>query len=228
MIGSMNEGALLSLTGDLAYKALDKLSDNSQQWDFSSSRDKSAHNPKKGGIYELKEEAEMNIKIGVLTKRLDTLNIGPSINVANNFTVDSYSICASPVHLAQNCPSIPVFSEYSMEQMNSFNDYQKQSNGPYSETYNLGWRNHPNFSWKQNHANQGGASHHAHNQYPLGFPPMFPNHGRSAQPASTSAYQVPAQALVSMSQTLEETLRDFMKMAGQFINDVRSTTMVNT
>jgi hypothetical protein len=27
---------------------------------------------------------------------------------------------------------------------------------------------------------------------------------------------------------LEETLRDFMKMTGQSINDVRSTTMVNT
>jgi hypothetical protein len=31
-----------------------------------------------------------------------------------------------------------------------------------------------------------------------------------------------------MSQPLEETLRDFMKMTGQSINDVRNTTMVNT
>jgi hypothetical protein len=54
MIESMNKGAFLSLTGDLSYKALDKLSNNSQHWDFSSSQDKSARNPKKGGIYELK------------------------------------------------------------------------------------------------------------------------------------------------------------------------------
>jgi hypothetical protein len=41
-----------------------------------------------------------------------------------------------------------VFSE--MEQVNAFNNFQKKSSGPYSETYNPWWRNHPNFSWKQN------------------------------------------------------------------------------
>jgi hypothetical protein len=42
MIESMNGGTFLNLRGDLAYKALDKLADNSQQWDFTSCRDKSA------------------------------------------------------------------------------------------------------------------------------------------------------------------------------------------
>jgi hypothetical protein len=88
----------------------------------------------------------MNLKIDVLTKRLDTLNVSRPINVANTFVVDKCSVYASPMHQAQNCPSMTVFSE--MEQVNAFNDYRKQSNGLYSETYNPGWRNHPNFSWK--------------------------------------------------------------------------------
>jgi hypothetical protein len=96
----MNGGAFLSLTRDLAYKELDNLFDNSQQWDFSSCQDKSARNPKKWGIYELKGEAKLNIKIDALTKRLDTLNIGQSINDANTFTPDSCSICASPMNSA--------------------------------------------------------------------------------------------------------------------------------
>ena len=30
-------------------------------------------------------------------------------------------------------------------------------NNPYSNTYNVGWRNHPNFSWKeQGNSGQGG------------------------------------------------------------------------
>ena len=112
--------------------------------------------PKKGGIYELKGEVELNLKIDALTKILDTLNLSRPINPANTVTTDSCSICASPMHLAQNRPSF-------MEQVNTFNDYQKQSNGPYSETYNLGWHNHPNFSWKQNQSgDQGGASRHAY------------------------------------------------------------------
>jgi hypothetical protein len=123
MIESMNEGAFLSLTGDLAYKALDKLSDNSQVWNFTSCRDKSARSPKKGGIYELKGETEMNMKLDALTKRLDALGVGPSINAANTYIVDSCSICASPMHSTQNRPSTPVFLDYPMEQVNAFNDY---------------------------------------------------------------------------------------------------------
>jgi hypothetical protein len=92
MVESMNEGSFLSLTGDLAYKALDKLSDSSQVWDFTSCQDKSACVPKKGGIYELKGETEMNMKIDVLTKRLDALIVGPSINADNTYTIDSCSI----------------------------------------------------------------------------------------------------------------------------------------
>jgi hypothetical protein len=39
MIELMNGGAFLNLTGDLAYKALEKIATNSQDWDFSSCRD---------------------------------------------------------------------------------------------------------------------------------------------------------------------------------------------
>ena len=86
--------------GDLAFKALDKLPDSSQVWDFTSYRDKSARAPKKGGIYELKGETEMNMKIDALTKRLDAFSTSPSINAAHTYTVDSCSIYASPMHSA--------------------------------------------------------------------------------------------------------------------------------
>ena len=100
----------------------------------------------------------MRIKIDALTKKVHALVVGQSINAANTFNIDSCSICANPMHLAQNCPSILAFAEYPMEQVNAFNDYRKQSNGSYSETYNLGWENNPNFSWKQNQPmNQGGG-----------------------------------------------------------------------
>jgi hypothetical protein len=145
MIVSINGGAFLNLTGDLAYKTLDKLADNSQQWDFTSCCDKSAQNLKKRGIHELKGEAELNLKMDAIVKGLDALNVGQPINTANTFTIESCSICTSPMHLAQACPSLPVFYENQMEQANAFNDFRKQSSGPYSKSYNPGWRNHPNF-----------------------------------------------------------------------------------
>jgi hypothetical protein len=155
-------------------------------------------------------------------KRLDALSVGKPVNVANTFLVESCSVCASPMHQAQNCPSMTVFTK--MEQANAFNNYQKPSSGPYSETYNLGWRNHTNFSWKHNQptTSQGGAPH-----YPLGFSSSYQNQGCSALPASSS-YQAPTQAPASSTQLLEETMREFMKMTGQLITDVRHSTMVNT
>jgi hypothetical protein len=136
MIELMNGGAFLNLMGDIAYKALDKLVDNSQQWDFMSCRDKSARNPKRGGILELKGETELAQRMDAIVKRLDALSVGKPVNAANTFPVESCSVYASPMHQAQNCPSMTVFAE--VEQVNALNNFQKPSSGPYSETYNLG------------------------------------------------------------------------------------------
>jgi hypothetical protein len=86
--------------------------------------------PKKGGILELKGEQELTQRMDAIVKRLDALSVGKPVNAVNTFLVDCYSVCASPLHQAQNCASMTVFSE--MEQVNAFN--------------NPGWRNHPNFS----------------------------------------------------------------------------------
>jgi hypothetical protein len=187
MIESMNGGAFLSLTGDEAYRTLDQWSDNSQQWDFSSCGDKFPRIPKKGGIFEVKEDIELKMKIDALTKKVDALAVGKSINAASTFHGDYCSICTSPVHLPQTCPSLQTFAESLMEQVNAFNDFRKQDNGPFSEIYNPGWRNHPSFSWKQNQPmNQGGGLHHAINQYPLRFYQLVHNQGRPVHP--TPAY----------------------------------------
>jgi hypothetical protein len=82
----------------------------------------------------VKEDMELKMKLDALTKKVDALVIGKSINAANPFHVDCCSICASCIHSAQACPSLTTFVESSMEQVNAFNDFRKQSNGPLSET----------------------------------------------------------------------------------------------
>jgi hypothetical protein len=90
----------------------------------------------------------LRIKIDALTKKVDALVMDRSINDANMFNSDNCSFCASPMHLAHNCPFSPTFAKCFVEQVNVFNDYRKQSSGLYSEIYNPGWRNHSNLSWK--------------------------------------------------------------------------------
>ena len=45
-------------------------------------------------------------------------------------------------------PTIPAFKEVLHDQANAMNMVKKSYSSPYSETYNSGWRNHPNFSWR--------------------------------------------------------------------------------
>jgi glutaredoxin-related protein len=58
----------------------------------------------------------------------------------------SCSICNGLDHLVINCGA---GNEVDYEQINVINqDNFRTNNNPYSNTYNLGWRNHPNFFLK--------------------------------------------------------------------------------
>ena len=46
-------------------------------------------------------------------------------------------------HLMEQCPSNP-------ESVNYIGNFNRGQNNPYSNSYNPGWRNHPNFSWGGN------------------------------------------------------------------------------
>ncbi|WRX13588.1 Integrase [Theobroma cacao] len=46
-------------------------------------------------------------------------------------------------HSYDRCP-------YNSESVQFVGNFNRQQNNPYSNTYNLGWKNHPNFSWNNN------------------------------------------------------------------------------
>ena len=49
-------------------------------------------------------------------------------------------------------------------------NYNRQpQNNPYSNTYNLGWKQHPNFPWSNQNQNAPTLSGHNRNAQPLGF-----------------------------------------------------------
>jgi len=53
------------------------------------------------------------------------------------------SYCQAPNNIFEECP---VFQAHQVppEHMNAA--YSRPQHNPYSQTYNLGWRNHPNYS----------------------------------------------------------------------------------
>ncbi|KAI5648138.1 hypothetical protein M9H77_34143 [Catharanthus roseus] len=73
-------------------------------------------------MFEVSQNVDLSVKVDALSKKFDQL-------------------------LALN--TLPTNStNVQSEQVNAAQGFHRQ-NDPYSNTYNSGWRNHPNFSWKQ-------------------------------------------------------------------------------
>ncbi|XP_050155769.1 uncharacterized protein LOC126629707 [Malus sylvestris] len=62
------------------------------------------------------------------------------------------SICNLTNHDFLSCPHKDAYPEFTAEQVNSFNNFQRPRYDPYSNFYNPGWRDHPNLRWdKEQH-----------------------------------------------------------------------------
>ncbi|KAL6514868.1 hypothetical protein OROGR_020447 [Orobanche gracilis] len=146
LVQSMHGGKFLHLIGDEAWNALENLSINSQQWNSSDSRAKSMYTtPKKGGIYEVRQDVEIKSTIDDLVRKVDALVLKQSITSSNSKNEFCIS-CAESFHSSQSCPSGPQNQETFNEEVNVLHSYGKSSDSPFAPTYNPNWRNHPNFS----------------------------------------------------------------------------------
>ena len=146
MIESMNGGGFLSLVDDEAYKFLENFSESSQQWDFSNHKERFAPAIKKGGLYEISEDLDIKAKLDNITRKVEALALGRGMNSVNQVQSGTCSICASPMHITQMCPSVAGYPNFYTEQANALNNYGRPLASPFSKTYNPNWQNHLHFS----------------------------------------------------------------------------------
>ena len=97
---------------------------------------------KGSGIQETDNISAMSAQIENLNKKFDSLMSINSVKSSNGVC----DICAG-IHCSIDCPMRESFPDYMQEQVNQVNDFNRQRNNPYSNTYNPGWRQHPNFQW---------------------------------------------------------------------------------
>ena len=114
-------------------------------------------------------------------------------------------ICETNEHSTNGCPSLPSFRECLLQQANALNSFQRSSHNPYLQTYNPGWRDHPNFSWKSDNNNAQTSQ------------PPFQAH-RNFQ--NSHGYALPPR------RNLEETLHSFIKKQ-ETINTQNAQTMAD-
>jgi len=101
--------------------------------------------------------------------------------------------CQAMNHVFKECP-IFIAHQTLPEPMNAA--FANPTNNPYSQTYNPGWRNHPNFSWAQNINDQ--ARPNFSNFQPSHYQQNFPN-------------QVPSLSFQNQLSNMERKLDTFNK-----------------
>jgi len=134
---------------------LDLLAENAQNWDTRGTCEapsKTQPHTSSRGIYNLKEDHDLHVKFAYLTRKVEALELKRSGQLKSIQEIVC-QICETNEHSTNNCPTLPSFKESLHEQANALNSFQMPNQNPYSQTYNPGWRNHPNFSWKSGNNN---------------------------------------------------------------------------
>ena len=112
-------------------------------------------NPHVGGKYQLGEVEDLQAKVTSLTRKLEALETSKATMSIPVETPSLCLVCNTQDHDTASCPVIPGVREALHGQVNAVGQFQggyqnqRSGNNPYSNTYNPGWKNHPNFGWKQ-------------------------------------------------------------------------------
>ena len=202
-----------------AMQFFDTIAENARTWETNTSLDtaKVHSTPTGEGIYHLRENDDLQAKIAILARKLETIELKkvnevtvvpkvPSVPMGSGVE-DSCIIFYDSTHSTVNCPNLPqVKGAIQIEQANALNYQRKPFNSPYSETYNPGWGKHPNFSWK----NEGGQNH-------------FPNN--QGQNFQTKAFQI--KPLNSKIKVLKDFLRILTKVFTPHLKGVKINNFTN-
>ncbi|XP_039128945.1 uncharacterized protein LOC120265098 [Dioscorea cayenensis subsp. rotundata] len=138
LIDAAAGGSLSSKTPEDAEILIENMASNECHW---STRQKP---PKAAGIYEINDNTALAAKVEALTKRFDQFVLGTS---SNSGAVLSCETCGAG-HATVQCP-ILIASDAPVETVDYVGGAPRGPGNPYGNTYNPGWRNHPNFSWGQ-------------------------------------------------------------------------------
>ncbi|XP_021767047.1 uncharacterized protein LOC110731505 [Chenopodium quinoa] len=134
---------------------------------------------KKGGKLDVDALTLLTSSMQELTSKFDRLQAGTSTS-----SPETCQMCNVQGHIAPNCPQNS--NDMSIEEANAFyTSNPKRPYDPHSNTYNEGWKNHPNFSYKNTQAQQNPPPPPPRNNNynaPPGFQPRPPPVQQHIQP----------------------------------------------
>ncbi|KAI3729641.1 hypothetical protein L6452_18302 [Arctium lappa] len=134
MLDATSHGAFTACTYKEGYEILERISKNNGEW-----ADPRALPRKAAGVQDTDAYALLSSQLADMASLIKNLNAVQVNTVAPTSTVQSIqcTYCGEGHHF-EHCPGNP-------ERVNYVSSNNK--GGPFSQTYNPEWRNHPNFSW---------------------------------------------------------------------------------
>ncbi|XP_040369767.1 uncharacterized protein LOC121051453 [Rosa chinensis] len=145
------------------------------------------------------------IGTSVIEDRLNKLTLLMDQVVSAKGILQACGVCSMQGHVTDQCPQLTERGRG--ESVNAIGGYQGNHGGPprprydpYSNTYNPGWRDHPNFKWTNNENTQN----------PLG--------GNSNYDQIIEALTNSTQALVQGQQNHTKDIADLKRQMGQVVD----------
>ena len=90
-------------------------------------------------------------KVDLLAPKLDQVLASKQSNqpvlpsCSNQPLSETCALCASSNHCMEDCPTAAQLPPFIQEQVQLAQGFTKSNHDPFSNSYNPGWRNHPNF-----------------------------------------------------------------------------------
>ncbi|RVW37836.1 Retrovirus-related Pol polyprotein from transposon opus [Vitis vinifera] len=212
LLETMCGGDFMNKNPDEAFQFLDYVAEVSRSWDEpivkEPSRDRTMNRARASGVYTLPEGLDVQAKLATVMRRLDDLEAKgvQEVQIVNDGVTQLCLICKSTEHGVQSCPTLPAVQDMFTEQANALGTYkQYSSNSPYSNTYNPGWRNHPNLSWR-------GGNNGQFQQQGNRFQGNQTNGQQGFQPQGMPSQNFQQQHQASSSNSsLEDMMREFIQ-----------------
>ncbi|KAM1419256.1 hypothetical protein ACFXTO_022811 [Malus domestica] len=232
MLDALAGGALVDKTPTAAKTLISNRALNAQQYEGVGQRS----NPQPHQVNEVSAITELQNQMANLTTLLSQVVEGPKVQ-----NVAACGVCSMQGHLTDKCPQLIENGGWETLNAVGFGNQYQPRNDPFSNTYNPGWRDHPNFKWREP---QQGQQQSGFRQQPPGFyqKPFAPTQPQ-AQPAQKSGSSIDNDQifnlLTSMAQgmqnkdkkvdELEKQVGQIAEFMGQFREQGRlpSSTIAN-
>ncbi|CAN6679387.1 unnamed protein product [Malus baccata var. baccata] len=233
MLDASAGGALVDKTPRDAKTLIANRALNAQQYEGVGQRD----TPRPHHVNEVGSISELQSQMANLTSMLSQLVEGPK---TQGTTI--CGVCSIQGHQSDQCPQLIENGGWESANAVGYGNQNQPRGDPFSNTYNQGWRDHPNFRWRDapQYGQQSGFR-----QPPSFFPrPMAPQPPPQAQSSQNNSgtsmnddktYQLlttMAQGLQTQAKEVNELKKQMGQMAeflGQFRENGKlpSTTVVN-